>query len=94
MDAYLEAAGLRTERKASLFLTTRARSGQLTERPFTRNDALRMVLPAGEGRWAQCARVLRHVPSDGHHRVPRERRDGGEHPGDRGTREPARDEAL
>lgn len=43
MDAYLEATGPASERKTPLFRTTRARTGELTERPFTRNDALRMI---------------------------------------------------
>ena len=43
MDAYLEAAGPSREKKAPLFRTTRARTGELTERPLTRNDALRMI---------------------------------------------------
>lgn len=43
MDAYLEAAGPSPERKAPLFRTTRARTGDLTDRPLTRNDALRMI---------------------------------------------------
>lgn len=43
MDAYLEAAGPAPEKKAPLFRTTRARTAELTERPLTRNDALRMI---------------------------------------------------
>lgn len=43
MDAYLEAAGHKGEKKAPLFRTTRGRSGELGERMMTRNDALRMI---------------------------------------------------
>lgn len=43
MDAYLEAAGLRDEKRSPLFRTTRARTRILTEQPMTRNDALRMI---------------------------------------------------
>lgn len=43
MDAYLDAAGLRQEKRSPLFRTTRARTGELTDRPLTRNDALRMI---------------------------------------------------
>jgi len=43
MDAYLDAAGIKSEKKSPLFRTTRARTGELTERGMTRNDALRMV---------------------------------------------------
>lgn len=43
MDAYLEAAGSPDEKKAHLFRTTRARTGELTDRKLTRNDALRMI---------------------------------------------------
>ncbi len=43
MDAYLEAAGHKSERRSPLFRTTRSRTGELTEKPMTRNDALRMI---------------------------------------------------
>lgn len=42
MDAYLE-VGPTSEKKAPLFRTTRARTGELTDRKLTRNDALRMI---------------------------------------------------
>lgn len=43
LDAYLEAAGIKDQKKSPLFRTTRARTGEITDRPLTRNDALRMV---------------------------------------------------
>jgi len=43
VDAYLDAAGTKAEKKSPLFRTTRARTGELTDRAMTRNDALRMV---------------------------------------------------
>lgn len=42
LDAYLEAAGIGTDRKSSLFRTI-ARTGRPTADRMTRNDALRMV---------------------------------------------------
>ena len=43
VDAYLEVAGHKSEKKAPLFRTTRARTGELTENPMARVDALRMI---------------------------------------------------
>ncbi len=43
MDAYLEAAGHKGEKRSPLFRTTRGRSGALGERAMSRNDALRMI---------------------------------------------------
>ena len=43
MDAYLEAAGHKGDKRSPLFRTTRGRSGELGERMMTRNDALRMI---------------------------------------------------
>lgn len=42
LDAYLDAAGIGADKKAPLFRTAN-RSGQLTTRRMTRNDALRMI---------------------------------------------------
>ena len=42
MDAYLKATGIVGEKKSPLFRTI-DRSGRVTARPMTRNDALRMV---------------------------------------------------
>ena len=43
MDAYLEAAGHKAEKRSPLFRTTRGRSGELTAKPMHRVDALRMI---------------------------------------------------
>ena len=43
VDAYLEAAALREEKKSPLFRTSKGHSGLLSERPMSRNDALRMI---------------------------------------------------
>lgn len=43
VDAYLEVAGHKGEKKAPLFRTTRTRTGELTENPMARVDALRMI---------------------------------------------------
>jgi integrase len=46
LHAYIEAAGLRAERKAVLFRTSRSRRGDaLTERPMRQADAWRMIPP-------------------------------------------------
>jgi site-specific recombinase XerD len=43
MDAYLEAAGHKGEKRSPLFRTTCGRTDELSDRPMTRNDAFRMV---------------------------------------------------
>lgn len=43
VDAYLDVAGLKDEKRSPLFRTTRARTRILTEQAMTRNDALRMI---------------------------------------------------
>lgn len=43
MDAYLDAAGHKADKKAPLFRATRGRTADLTNAQMTRNDALRMI---------------------------------------------------
>lgn len=43
VDAYLEAAGIAGEKNTPLFRSARGRSGELTEKPMSRSDALRMI---------------------------------------------------
>ena len=43
LDAYLDAAGIRTETRTPLFRATIARTRALTTRPLMRADVLRMV---------------------------------------------------
>jgi integrase len=43
LDAYIEAAGLRGDRKGPLFRSAIGKTGQLSERPMLRGDVWRMV---------------------------------------------------
>lgn len=43
LDAYLHGAGIADDKKSPLFRTAVGRTGTLSDRPMTRNDALRMV---------------------------------------------------
>lgn len=43
LDAYIEAAGIRSQTKQPLFRTTRGRARELTDRTMSRSDVLRMV---------------------------------------------------
>ena len=43
LDAYLRAAGIKSEKKNPLFRSTRGRSGELTSRGLSRVDVFRMI---------------------------------------------------
>jgi len=58
LDEYIEAAGIREERKMPLFRSARGRSGELTEKPLHRANAWMMIqrrmLAAGLETHANC----------------------------------------
>ena len=93
LDAYLEAAGIRDEKKSPLFRSVDNRR-QITANPMARTDVLRMVKRRAHGSRTPLLHVLPHVPGDRHHGVSGERRDDRERPSDRGARIAADDEAL
>ena len=43
LDAYIEAAGIADDQKGPLWRTARDRTGELTEEPLSRHDALRLI---------------------------------------------------
>ena len=93
LDAYVEAGRL-DEPKAALFQSMDPSGRRLTGRALERRVVLAMIKRRAAGRRAPVLDVLPHVPGDGDHGVPVERRDARARAADRRARVSEDDEAL
>ena len=93
VDAYLDAAGVREDRKGWLFRSVDRRR-KLTNRRLSETDVLSDDQAAGRRRRRARQHVLPHVPGDRDHGLPAERRHARKGAADRQSRVAAHDEAL
>ena len=94
MDAYLETAGIAAERKTPLFRSIAGKTGQLTDRPMHRVDALRMIKRRAQAAALPEDHWLPYVSGHRHHRLPGERRHPGACPADCQPRVTQNDQTL
>jgi integrase/recombinase XerD len=80
LEEYIAAAGIAEDRKGPLFRTTRGRSGELTANPLLQSDVWRMIRRRALA--DKNRNRLPHLPGDGHHGLPKERRPAGDRAAD------------
>ena len=77
LDAYIEAAGIRDDKKSPLFRSAHGRTGVLTDNRMHRVDAWRMVQRRAAASRTDCARRQSLVSCHRHHRLSQRRRHAG-----------------
>jgi site-specific recombinase XerC len=94
LDAYIEAAGIREDKKGPLFRSANRRTGTLTGNRMHRVDAWRMVQRRAAAAGFDCARRQSFLSRDGYNRLSQQRRHIGERAIDGRAREPTHDVTL